>query len=258
MYNDVLFNSVDLTELNGVKITSVISDNIPQVIINSGKNARQDGAKLFNKEYGAKIVTVEGYIARNSRETYVATRNELLKYLEPLESTLRVPIFNAPIEYTATVQNTIFSDVGGGYGKFSIEFLCSDPFGYDVDSRTIINGTTVTAASSDISLSEAVGGSYKTPPIITVTVTAVSGGTGKYIDLANEAGNNIRVTRDWVADDQLVIDMLNKTLRVNGASLDYTGTFWDLNVDDTLITYSDNFTTSRSVNILATYKRRYL
>lgn len=258
MYNDVLFNGTDLTEITGIKINNIVHENMPQTVMSSGKIAKNDGIKIFNKEYGDKVIYIEGYITRSSREDFFSTRDTLLKTIEPREKVLRIPLFNRPLEYTGTVRNTAFSDTGGGYGKFSIEFLCSDPFGYDMDNRTIINGTTITASNSDQSFSETIGGNYKTPAYVVLTVSSVVGGTGKYIDLSNQSGDSIRITRNWASNDQLIVDNKNRTCRVNGADVDFTGSFFDLSVDDTIMSYEDNFTTSRSVNLIVTYKRRNL
>ncbi len=256
-YDGLLFNGTDLNAIEGVEIDRVGLDSPPDVVLMAGKLSRSDGLKVYRKEYGGRKIPVEGRIMSSSREGYLNIRNQLLKVLNPKEKTLRVIIGNTPLEFTATVESTIFSDTGGGYGRIVINFLLADPFGYDRDARTIINGTLVTTASSTVSLLETIGGSYAAPATFTATVAAITGGTGKYMDLANELGENIRVTRTWVLNDVLVVNMKDKTARVNGALVDYTGTFWSLSPDNTSITYSDNFTT-RSVGLVATYKRRYL
>lgn len=256
-YADVLFDSVDLTEIQNVKINRVITETIPEIIIQSEKLVRRDGMKLYNKEYGAKVIEIEGLITANSRDAFLSTRDTLLRYLEPQEATLQVPIEPQPRQWTSTVQNTIFSDTGGGYGSFTITFVASDPFGYDRDARTILNGATNTTGSADISLIESIQGSYETPATITITIAGVTGGTGKYIQLSNQSGDAIKITRDWISDEVLVLDMKLLTAKVNGALVDYTGTFWNMDVGDTTINYIDNFTT-RTVSLMGTYKPRRL
>lgn len=256
-YTGLLFNTVDLTAITNVKVSRVITETIPEVIIQTGKLVRRDGMKLYNKEYGAKQIVVEGYITSNTRDGFLSTRDTLLRYLEPSEATLRVPIIPQPREWTATVQNTVFSDTGGGYGTFTITFLASDPFGYDRDAVTLLNGTSITAATSSPSLLATIQGSYASPPTITVSLASVTGGTGKYIELTNQAGKSIKITRDWLSSDVLLINAKLKSCKVNGAEVDYTGTFWDLAVGDTSITYTDNFTT-RTTSIVMIYKPRRL
>lgn len=256
-HSNITFDGTDLTELPGIHITQVQPDTIPEILLSSGKLARASGIKIYNKEYGGKKVFVDGIITRNNRENALASRALLLKALRGQEVTLQVIIDNLPLEFIATVENVVFQNNFGGYSEFNIEFLCSDSFGYDRDSRTIVNGTNVTTSSQVVTLSETIDGSFETPGYFTVTVSSVVGGSSKYIDLANQSGDNIRVTRDWTNDNQLIVDMRNKLCQVNGVDVDYTGYFWDFDLGDTSFTYSDNFTTSRSAFIAVTYKRRY-
>lgn len=256
-YTGVLFNSVDLTALDYVFIHNVITENQADVDLYNAKIARADGIKHYGKSYGSKKVTIQGHIGANSRELFMSARSTLFKTLETQEATLRVPIKNLPIEYTATVENIVIKDSAGGYGEFEVTFLCSDPFGYDRDLRTLINGTLATTATQEITYLEAIGGDYKTPLTITATLADLTGGTAKYLTFTNTAGDYITITRTWTVGDVLVIDMKNKTCKVNGANVDYTGYFWETGVGDLSFIYADSLTT-RSVGILATYKRRYL
>jgi len=254
MYNDVLFDEVDLTALGNIYITSVDMVRLPEIILSSNKLAKRDGLKTFSKEYGGRVINIEGHISSSSRQLFIQARDRLLNALRPLEKTLRVPIDGGPREYTATHQNTVFSDVGGGYGAFSIEMLCSDPFGYAMDTTTLINGVTITSSISEQSFS-AITGSQPAPGKFIVNISSVTGGTGGSVTLTSASGDYMRVTRDFAADDQIIIDMKTMSCLVNGAEVDYTGTFWDLNIDDTFIEYSDDFTT-RSVNLTLTYRPR--
>lgn len=257
-YSDVIFDNVDLTEIEYFKIVRTITDPIPEILLQNEKIARRDGSKLYHKEFGAKVITIEGQIQANSRKNYILTRDTLLRYLAPQEATLQLPVQDDnPREWTATVRNVIFSDVGGGYAAVSIEFICSDPFGYDRDTRVLLNGATTTVASHDFSLLETVGGSGNAVPYIVVTLAAATGGSGKYIELANQRGDAIRVTNTFASDSQLIVDMKNRTVTLDASTVDYTGTFWELEPGDMTLNYSDNLTT-RTASILMTYKRRYL
>lgn len=251
------FNGTDLSTIPYIKFNEIGLERQPEVILATGKLVRKDGAKLFNKEFGSRVIEVSGLITSPSRELFLTSRNTLLRYLTSIEKTLQVPYIDNPIEFTATSGEVIFSNTGGGYGVFTIPFICSDPFGYDRDARTIVNGTSVTTASSSVNLSEPIAGYYRTPATITITISSITGGTAKYIQLTNTAGDAIKVTRDWSSNDQLVLNMKTETITVNGTAVDYTGNFWDFAVGDSAFTYADDFTT-RTVSILATYHRRYL
>lgn len=257
MYENVIFDETILTNIQNVKVNNIISDTIPQIVIAQGKLARQDGTKIFNKEYGSRKIIVEGHIQANSRADFLTARNQLVKATEPIEKILQLPLDGTPLQFTATVSNVLFNNTGGGFGRFSIEFTATDPYGYDVDQRVLINGTTNTAPTRTFDFDEVVGGSYKTAPIVTVAVASVTGGTGAYIELTNNAGESIKVTRDWEDDEVLEIDFKNFTVKIDGVLTDYSGVFWNLNVDDTALTYEDDFST-RTVGVTMTYKRRFI
>lgn len=256
-HSRVYFDSFDLSTIPNFKITQLGFESIPEVVISSGKLVRNHGVKLYNKEYASKPITIEGLIEANSREGFVSTRDSLLRRLEPQEATLQLPIAAQPREWTCTTQNTVFSDTGGGYGQVTINFTASDPFGYDRDTRVLLDGYSETNASEDIALIESIQGSQSTPAMITITVVAATGTTGKYISLENSNGDLIQITRTWAADDVLRLDMKNKTCTVNNVATEYTGSFWNFAVGDTTMNYTDNFTT-RTSSILMTYKPRYL
>lgn len=258
MYADVLFNSVDITEITDVYVNNILLHNRPSRSLNIEKLARADGAKFVNGEYGTKEIVVEGFIAASSRTNYETARDTLLKNLNQQEATLRFAQAGANRDYTATVENIIFNDAGGGFATFSIKFVCSDPFGYDTSDTTALNASSNTSASSTKSFT-AIGGGYKVLPTITVEVSAISGGTGKYIKLTNPAtGKYIQITRTWAVNDTLVVNCKDKTVTVEGTAVDYTGVFPEWDTAHTQIQYDDNFTTSRTVAITFAYKKRYL
>jgi phage-related protein len=179
-----------------------------------------------------------------------------LRRLEPQEATLRIS--QAARDYVCTVGDVIFSDTTAGFGTFSIKFVCSEPFGYNTNPTVLLTNVSNTSASSAQTIT-AIDGSYKAEPLIAVKVSAVSGGTGKYIKLMNTAtGKYIKITRTWVAGDRLVVDVRNKTVQVNASDVDYTGVFPVFEVGDTSLTYEDDFTTSRTVLISMQYTKRYL
>ena len=198
-----------------------------------------------------------GMITRPDREQYLVARSELLKYLNKRTKVLQVPRDSQPTEYTATMSNVIFSDVGGGFANFDIEFTCSDPYGYERDTVYLLEAHTVTATSEDITLSEAIRGDTDSPGVIRVAIQSVTDPTSKTIEIISQAGENISITRNWEAGEVLEIDMLNKTVKVNGILTDYTGVYWDFKPDDLNFTYSDDFTT-REVDITAYYRPRVL
>lgn len=257
MYTNINFDEINLTNITNVNFNNLRTDSMPDVVMSKDKLARQDGIKIFNKEYGSKNITLEGYITASDRNGYLVARDTLIKYTLPREKILQLPMDGTPLEYTATCQNIMFSDSEGGYARFSIEFLCSDPFGYDRDVRVLLDAVSNTATPYEFTFAESIGGTYKTPAVFTIQFNALTGGTSKVVQLKSEAGESIYITRTWTTGDHLEIDMKYKTVKVNGILTDYTGVFWFLRVDESHVTYIDTLTT-RTVSMTATYKRRSL
>lgn len=256
-YEQVYFDEIDLTGIEGVKIAECETDAIPEVILSSGKISRKDGLIFHNREYGGKKIHIRGHIGRSSRDDYLITRSELLKTLNKRTKVLQIPRSDQPTEYTATMTNTVFSDIGGGYANFDIEFTCTDPFGYERNTIYLLDAYNTTTASEDISLSETVRGDTDSPGIITVAFLSITDGTSKTVSVLSQAGENISVTRDWTTGEVVEFDMLNRTVQVNGINTDYTGVYWDFTPDDQNFTYEDDFT-DRSADITAYYRPRIL
>lgn len=256
---DVLFNSQDLTELAGVKIHSIDHHKRPKRNTDYKKLARVHGRKLVNTEYAERIIEIGGMITAADRATYETRRDTLLRYLEPVEATLRIPQSSGNRDYIATVEDINYPELpSGGLAFFVVKFVCADPpFGMDTSNTTPISGHTFTTFTSTVNFPE-IGGSVPARPIITVTLSAVTGPTSKFIKLTNPGSAKfIKVTRTWAASDILIVDNDAQTVKVNGAAVDFTGGFIDFEPDDTQLTYEDDFTT-RTVTIGIVYKKRWL
>lgn len=257
MLTSILFNTVDLTGLTNCNFTRIDHHARPVRNITAAKIARYDGNQLIHQEYADKQIIVEGFIAAADRATYEANRDTLLTNLQAQEATLRFSQSGANRDYTCTVADIIFSDTDGGVGFFSIKFECSFPFGQDATATTDLNASANSAASVSPTFT-AIGGSYKAQPTFTIGVTAVTGGTAKYIKLTNPTtGQYIQITRTWANADSLVVNVAARTVTANGVAVDYTGVFPEFDTTDTTLQYDDNFTT-RTVAITMTHKKRWL
>ena len=86
----------------------------------------------------------------------------------------------------------------------------------------------------------------------------MTGATSKKVRLGNSyTAQGISVTRDWLANDILMIDGTKKIVTVNDIPTDYTGIFPEFLPNDMTATYSDEFTT-RTVQVKVLYNRKYL
>ncbi|MEI7632010.1 MAG: phage tail domain-containing protein [bacterium] len=256
MYENIIFNGIILTNILNVDIFTINTDQIADIVISEQKLARQTGSQIFNKEYGSKKITLEGQITAGSRNDYFIARNALIKATDPENKTLLLPMDGTPIQYTATLANIIFKDVGGGYAQFNLEFTATDPYGYAPIKTNLLLANANTASTKQYNFLEVIGGTVKTPFEITLHISVITGTTGN-ITFTNQAGETITVTKTWVAQDILTIDTLLHEVKVNGVLTDYTGLFFELTPDDTYITYTDTFTT-RTVETTMKYRQRFL
>ena len=251
---DVYFDGNNLSDLAGVTFTKRKTNSLPVRDSKVYKLARSDKSVLTSSEYVNKVISISGNITGDSR-WQVEERLESLKALIQFsEKELLVDQGPRQLRYTATMQS-ITEEVEGGLITFTIEFICSDPMGYEQTDSTLLQPQHV--ASADTTFALDVDGSYKAEPVITVSLTTVTGGTGATMTLKNnETGQGITITRDFADGDIIEVDCLNKRLTVNGADTDFTGLFPNFFPGNRVLGYVDNFTT-RHLSITATYKKRY-
>ncbi len=115
--------------------------------------------------------------------------------------------------------------------------------------------TTVTNASYSGAINNA--GSFDAEPVISITVTTVTGGISQSMSLKNElTGQSLMITRTWAAGDTVSIDVGAKTVTINGAMADFSGQFPVFEPGVGSFGYIDTFTT-RSVALSVVYKKRF-
>ena len=92
-------------------------------------------------------------------------------------------------------------------------------------------------------------------PVITITLTAVTGGSAASIFVGNNGtGQQLTITRTWSASDVLVIDTFNRTVKVNNVEVDFGGHSPLFAPGAGTLGYVDTFTT-RTFTISAVYAK---
>lgn len=140
--------------------------------------------------------------------------------------------------------------------NFSLDIICDNPFGRDVSATTLINNVTISTASSNQSMT--IGGTFE-EQYVTATYTVVSrtGAGLNTVTLKNNAtGQQLSVIRAWAPSDIMVVDFENKSVKVNGAEVDYFGSFIKWAPGAATLVVSDDFT-ARSTRLTVTQNRRY-
>jgi len=250
----------DVFSLQGNGVYTIKTDvySAPPITIQDEKLAQADGSVIVKKQLAPKVFTCDGYMQMDTTANLDLLLDTFKRALNKQEQNFDIDYAGSTRRYTATPRNMIISrEKGLNTCTWSVEFLCANPVGADISSSTLLSPTTISTSSSTAGIT--VNGSYKAEPKITITITAVTGGTGgKTVTISNASTlRGVAITRDWTAGDVLEIDSLKKTLFINNSVIDFTGQFpmWD--PGNSGISYLDNFTT-RTVSMTASYYVRYL
>lgn len=145
--------------------------------------------------------------------------------------------------YIATANKiTVTRQQKAYFARFTVDFVCTQPFGRNTSATTALNASGRTASSYTDNHTFLGSAPYQLP-VITITYAAVSGGAS-FVSFGNNAnGQGITITdQTWVASDVLEIDCMNKTVKKNGVEIDFLGAFPEFAPGSQNFTYSDGFT----------------
>lgn len=251
------FNGTDFASaVPGLIITGVVPQRFPNRALTVVQIANRDKSVLSIANYSDKKINVLVEIGQNTRELLDDAIDVLYKFLQPQEAALVVSVGSGTRQWTATLANVSISDVLGGHALLDIEFQCSDPIGRDVNTTQLFT-TALTGSTSNTNF--VVGGTaYWQQPKITITYSALTGGSSAQIRVGNDAtGQQIIITRTMVAGDVLEIDSMLGTVKVNGVEVAYTGAFPQWNPGSGTLSYEDSMTT-RTFTMTGVYYKRYV
>lgn len=251
------FNGYDLAStVTGLIIVNTNPYRMPNRDLTIGKIANTDKSVTSAVFFKDKKINIGAVISRDTRELLEASLDQLNLVLQDREKALVFSYGSATRKWTATLSNISLSNVAGGYAELDIEFQCSDPMGFDVNSTNLFSVSRSGASSTD---TFTVGGTAQwQQPIITLTLTSVTDGSSKIVTIGNSnTGQAISITRTWASGDVLVIDSQAKTVKVNGAEVAFTGAIPEWNPGAGSIDYSDTFT-ARIMSLSGIYYKRYM
>lgn len=251
------FGGVDLAALPGIELLVRDVNGYPNRNLSTHKVARADKSIVTSAEFSSKNIVLSGNLKASdgNRSTAESQWQTVKSYLGQQEKELVITQYGQDVAYTATVAR-ISDTFTGGYLEWQIEFFCADPIGRDLSVSTFIDSKTITTATDNSNVT--VEGSHYASPVITEVLNSGTGLTSQSVTVKNaETGLGITVTRTWTAGETLEIDCLERTVRVNGSFVDYSGGFPTFYPGSRTVSYIDTFTT-RSVSFSATYIKRYV
>lgn len=256
--NLAFFNNTNLASITGVTILRTNSFLLPRRTLSMNVMSRTNVSKLSNAFYTSKEITIGVAITALTRDLAEASLDTLTNILSPLEKDLVIKEAGELRRYTATLSDAVPRQEGGSYIEMDFVFQTSDHYGYAIPYEKLLDATGRTLYNYTDPLT--IGGQADTQaPIITAFLSAITAATTNTVTIGNVAtGRYIVVNRAWTAGDRLVIDVQNRTVKVNGTKVDYTGAFPEFASNTTgYLNYNDTFTT-RTLALSAYYYRRYL
>lgn len=206
--------------------------------------------------YPSKRIKIEGAIAGTSQD-------DLDSRIDSFKAFFIYDNKNLDINYNGTTRRYVAALDGlpvirhqkGLYATFTVSFICQ-PFGSDTTTTnlfTVTNGTT-----SPYNATPTIAGSAPIQlPIFTITLDAFTG-AGDFVQVSNDLTGQTTLLYGLglVAGDVIVINSLTKKATVNGVEVDILGSFIQLALGASSITYADGFST-RQVDIVAEYYKQY-
>ena len=249
---------VDNQDISAIENFRVVKrDHFTVVRNNKLQNlTSDDGAKHTFSKNEAKKIIVEGVFSARGRENLDARVDELLEIVNQQELVpLRMTHNNVEREWQVILNSWITSELKGGLTSIILEFLAPDPFGKALTSSQLLSQAITTATSSNaINIAGTAPRQFLT---ITIDITSLTASAINTITIGNgTTGTEIAVTETFSASDQIIIDVENKTVNLNGTEVDYTGQFPYFAPNVHNITYEDDLS-ARNVTLTVDQTPRY-
>lgn len=262
----VNFNNNQLNSINGVQVYSIDYFGNERTL-NLFALARRNARKLTSAFYQAKKIYISVYITGNNRDNADQIFDTLMGYIQSGEGSLVIQQSGTVRQYTATFSKIDKNNSGtgrgiaqppqGGFADITLEFECSDSYGYDTNYTLITNQSSLTSGNVNVAYTQ--GGSAEWQvPFIQAQYTALTGSAPNTVTVGNQAtGQAIQVSRTWSAGDLLQVDSRNRTVQVNGLDVAFTGAFPEFNTGLQNLYIQDSFTT-RTLKLYAYVYNRYV
>jgi hypothetical protein len=206
--------------------------------------------------YPSKTITITGRIFDDTVELLDATLDVFRGYFTVDNANLDIGYNNSIRRYIATMNVLDITRPGGlTYADFSLELICTQPFGQDITATTAIHAIGRTAASYTDLITMA-GTAPWQKPVVTLTYSAVVGSGA--INFSNNAnGQQITISGTRSAGDIVIFDSFNKRVQVNYVDYTFTGAFPEFPPGAASMQYSDGLT-SRTFTYDIQYYPMYL
>jgi len=279
MYNEIQFNegvynggapitessSSDVFQFNGYGLQNlniIVSDSdhstSPKRSVDTGELPRRHGVVIYDAQYREKIVTLEGHIKANSSSELEDLIKEIKKELSEIDGNLDITIGGETQRYIATLINSddLFSERKGyhiTFCPFKATFLCSEPYGHDVDYTIYaLSGQTSTSVSQTMTND----GSADADPVFIITIVNMSGFSSLTVS-NNTTIQSLTISEPITAGDIITIDAENQIVTLNSVEIDFDGSIPYIEPGDSQIVIEVD-STSHSYDVTYKHKNAYL
>lgn len=240
----ILLNAIDHTSLP-VKDAAVIG------------LANTNASVIPYVGYPTKAIVLSGVIVGSTQANLDSRIDAFKAFFNGKDKNLDITYSSSTRRYIATANRVVVTRQQKAlFATFTVEFVCTQPFGRATSATTALSASGRTASSYNDN-HVFIGSAPYQLPLITITYSAVSGGAA-YVSFGNNGnGQGITITdQTWAAADVLEIDCQNRTVKKNGIEIDFLGAFPEFPPGSQDFNYSDGFTT-RTFAITVTYLPMY-
>lgn len=257
MSTGITFNSNSLQTAN-IHTADIDHGGMPEKDANLYPLAHANKSVIPLTNYPSRVIRISGKIIGSSIADLDSRIDTFKQYFVEQDKNLDIDYNGSTRRYIATVKRLEISRPGGlFYTNFSIDFICSQPFGQATTATTANTETNQTGATDTFTHTYLGTAPYQLP-VITITIDSVTAGDG-HITLSNNANNQgiTVIGQTFVAADVLEIDSKNRTVKLNGTEIDFLGSFIEIAPGSQQINYEDGFT-ARQFDITIAYYPLYL
>jgi predicted phage tail component-like protein len=215
---------------------------MPEVESKTMDIASKHGSHYYGHRYRSRKIEIDIVLQGTSMDDFRAKVRDLASWLNPEGAPYNL-IFDDETDkqYKAVLTNETDFEQFVKWGKGTLHFLCPDPFAYDTTNTVAnFNNDSVTVNNT---------GTFKTFPIFTVTFSAAA----NELKIEKNANEFIRIIRNFVQSDQVVIDCEKGNITLNGntnllSSLDIDSEFFALDVGNNIINITPTGVSTASIS----------
>jgi len=249
--NDLQTASILISNMSG-------HDSMPEKEMERFSLAFSNSSTVMDPNYPSRTIQLSGKIIGTSISDLDSKLDTFKAYFRGKEKNLDIDHAGGTRRYIASLNSMSIDRPNGlSFANFDIEFFCSNPFGKATSSTSALSASARTLGSYTDSHTFIGTAPYQLP-VITITLNTVTGGTGHLSFSNDDTGQSINITgQSFVDDDVIEIDCVNKTVKLNGAEIDFMGAFPEFEPGSHDFTYGDGFAT-RNFDINVDYYALYL